>query len=181
VKAVVSFILGVAGLIALTAFSGLVSDEVRGQLDRIPYAVLRLARRRVPQELRVSLHDEEWQPELHNILNRAEGRPISRLVTGTLFALGILRTARRISRNREKLVAPEIELRRLISLGVAVDALGNIITAVVGYALILTLGFAASVGVATGLRLNFPHGNVNAILWWSSKSELFLVFGSGLG
>jgi hypothetical protein len=151
----------------------MVSDEIHGQLDRIPYAILRLARWRVPEELRASLHDEEWQPGLYHILNHAEGRPISRLVTGTLFSLGIHHSASRISRRRAKLVAPEIELRRLISLSVAVGALGDIVTAVVGYALTLTLGFSTSVGFATGLRFTFSHGNANPILWWFAKSGFF--------
>ena len=174
-------VLGIIAAFAFSVLSSLARDEARGQIDRIPYAKLRLARRRVPRALRVRLHDEEWLPELHHILNHAQTRPISRLLTGTMFALGILRTARKISRQRAELEAPEIELRRLISVNIAVSALGNIVTAAVGYAFILVAGFTVGVGGATIIGVTFPRGNITPILFWPVKGMLFLIFGSWFG
>ena len=108
-------------------------------------------------------------------MHRAETRPISRLVIGTLFALGILRAARRISRQRAKLAAPDIELRRLISLSAAVDALGNIATGVAGYAFTFAIGFTVGLGLITVLGIATP------VLWPPMRVFLFLVFGIGPG
>ncbi len=72
-------------------------EELRGRLGRMPHAVLRLAIRRLPTEVRQSA-ENEWQAELHHILRRTEGLPVTRLVSGVLYALGLLRTARRIGR-----------------------------------------------------------------------------------
>lgn len=108
-KVIVSGIAGFIALVGLTALLDLFSEEIRGQLDRIPYAFLWLARRRVPEKLQTSLYDEEWKPELYYILNREEARPISRLILGSWFALGLLRTARRISRARDGSATTKID------------------------------------------------------------------------
>lgn len=76
-------------LLALVA-GGVVSEEVRGRLDRLPFAVLRLARTRLPAGLRGRVHDQEWVPELEHILKRAELLPLTRLVTGLRYAAGLL-------------------------------------------------------------------------------------------
>lgn len=75
----------------------LLKDELRGQIERVPYALLVLARLRVPPELRASLHDDEWLPELHHILADAERLPITTLVRGTRYSLGLLRSASAIA------------------------------------------------------------------------------------
>jgi hypothetical protein len=78
-----------SALLVLVA-GGLVSAEVRGRLDRLPFAVLRLARTRLPAGLRERVHDQEWIPELEHILQHAELLPITRLVTGLRYAAGLL-------------------------------------------------------------------------------------------
>ncbi|HET9257818.1 MAG TPA: hypothetical protein VFO16_21820 [Pseudonocardiaceae bacterium] len=83
--------------LAITILSTLVSEELRSRLDRLPNAVLRLAIRRLPAELRSSIGDE-WKAELHHILRQAEGRPLTRLILAMRYTLGLLRTARRIGR-----------------------------------------------------------------------------------
>lgn len=50
--------------LVVTIVGGLVSEELRSRLDRMPYAVLRVAIRRLPVELRQSVGDE-WLAELH--------------------------------------------------------------------------------------------------------------------
>lgn len=165
----------VGGLFVLSIFTGMIKDEARGRLDRVPYALLRLARRRVPRELRVCLYDEEWLPELHYIMKRDEALPISRLLMGTLFALGILRTARRISRDRVGSAARDIELRRLVSINIMMIAGGNIIVAGIGYSLAFVVSFTTSVAFITGLGL------VNSLVWFPVKVMLAAVFGPSLG
>jgi hypothetical protein len=174
-KGLLEVILGGGALMVVAAFTAVVRDEVPGQLGRLPFVLLRLARRRVPEELRVRLHDEEWQPELHHIMSRAGASSISRLLSGTMFALGLLRAARSISRQRAELAAPDIELRRLISLSSAVDAVGNIATGVAGYALTFAIGFTVGAGFVNIL------GICTTVLWLPMRVFLFLVFGIALG
>jgi transcriptional regulator with XRE-family HTH domain len=73
------------------------SEEIRGRLDRLPHLLIRLASRRVPGDVRDELIDE-WTAELHEILHGAEALPVTRLVCGIRFGLGLLRTAPDIGR-----------------------------------------------------------------------------------
>lgn len=86
-------------LVALitTTVSNLVTEELRSRLDLMPYAVLRLAIRRLPAELQKDVGDE-WLAELHHILHRTESLPVTRVVSAISYTLGLLRTARRIGR-----------------------------------------------------------------------------------
>ena len=87
--------LGVLGGLGMTAIGDMVSEEVRDRLDHLPHAILRLAARRLDPAQRVAVYEDEWLPELTYILK--ETRPITRLVHGTRFALGILLSAHRIA------------------------------------------------------------------------------------
>jgi hypothetical protein len=93
-----------AGLVFLgsmvTAVIGeLVNGEIRGWLDCLPRAILRLAAGRLDPAGRVTIYEDEWLPELACILSGAEARPISRLVLGVKFSVGLLIVARRIARH----------------------------------------------------------------------------------
>jgi hypothetical protein len=90
--------LSVFGVFLFAALGDLVSEEVRGWLDLAPRAVLRLAAMRLDPELRESICQDVWLPDLAYFLSGAELRPITRLIRGTTFALGLLRSARRIAR-----------------------------------------------------------------------------------
>ena len=74
----------------------MVSEEVRDRLDHLPQAILRLAAQRLDPALRVTLYEEEWLPELTYILKGDEARPITRLVHGTRYAVGIFARTGRI-------------------------------------------------------------------------------------
>jgi hypothetical protein len=91
----------IAGAVLLAVLAAalleLLKDEVRGQIERIPYGLLRLARARVPAELRESLYDREWLPELRHILEGADRLPLTCLLRGIRYALGILGAARVIA------------------------------------------------------------------------------------
>jgi hypothetical protein len=85
----------VGGLLVI-AFGDLVSEEVRGWLDLLPRGILRLAARRLAPETREAIYEEDWLPELIYALSGAESRPITRLVKGTYFSLGLFISARRV-------------------------------------------------------------------------------------
>jgi hypothetical protein len=82
------FILFVAGLF-LAAISGMIQDEIRTRLGRVPYALIRLAVSRVPQNLRAEL-GEEWRGELAAILKATEDVPVTGLASAVWFAVGLL-------------------------------------------------------------------------------------------
>lgn len=93
-------VLVVVGGFLFTAFSSLVNDEIKGWLQRVPYAILRLAAALLPKPgQRESIYQQEWLPELIYEMGRAESRPITRLFLGTKFATGLLLKARSIGRN----------------------------------------------------------------------------------
>jgi hypothetical protein len=85
-----------AGLIIAPVLGDLFSEEIRSRLDDLPFAILQRASRRLPAEIRDEVHQGEWLPELHYILRGKESRPVTRLIHGTRFALGIWRGAARI-------------------------------------------------------------------------------------
>ncbi len=89
--------LGTFGGVILTVLSDMASAEVRDRLDHLPHAILRLASHRIAPDLRTTAYNDEWLPELTYILRGAETRPITRLIAGIRYALGIFFAARRIS------------------------------------------------------------------------------------
>jgi hypothetical protein len=93
-------VLAAAGLAAVTIIriaGAILDEELRSRLFRLPYLLLRLARRRLPADLR-DLHDEDWLPDLEYIVRATDGLPVTRLVRGTGHAFGILVSVRQIVR-----------------------------------------------------------------------------------
>ncbi len=88
----------ILGGLALMALGDLVSEEIRGWLDLIPRGILRMAAARLADVGKTTIYEDEWLPELIYILRGAGSRPITRLIIGTKFALGILASANRIRR-----------------------------------------------------------------------------------
>ena len=95
VWAVLAFFSG----LGIAVIGDIVSEEVRDRLDHILHAILKLAAGRLDPGQRSSVYDDEWLPELYYILRGDEARPITRLITGTHYALGILITTHRIARH----------------------------------------------------------------------------------
>jgi hypothetical protein len=89
--------LAVVLAVLAAALLELLKDELRGQIERIPYALLLLARQLVPAELRDSLYEQEWLPELDHILAGSRRLPITCLVQGTRYALGLVLAARAVA------------------------------------------------------------------------------------
>lgn len=86
------------GAFLFAAFNSLVNDEIKGWLQMVPTAILRLAASQLPEpEQRKTNYEEFWVPELQYILREAEGPPLTRLFRGTTFSIGLLIPARRIS------------------------------------------------------------------------------------
>jgi hypothetical protein len=87
----------IIGGLVVAAVGDMASEEIRDRLDHLPQAVLRLAARELDPGQRVTVYQDEWLAELTYILKGAEARPITRLITGTWYALGILARVRRIA------------------------------------------------------------------------------------
>jgi Z1 domain len=112
VWAVLAFFSG----LGITVIGDMVSEEVRDRLDHIPHAILKLAAGRLEPGQRSSVYDDEWLPELCYILRGAEARPITRLITGTHYALGILITTHRIARHLHRSAVAEPALAEATAL-----------------------------------------------------------------
>jgi hypothetical protein len=81
----------------------LVNEEMRGWLDHLPHVVLRLAAKRLGPAGKTTVYDDEWLPELTYILRGAEARPLSRLIIGIKFSVGLLISANRVARQLHRL------------------------------------------------------------------------------
>jgi hypothetical protein len=77
---VAAWVLGLLVALLTAAVGELVSDEIRARLDRLPFAVLAAASRRLPAEQQDEQYRQAWLPELHHILRGEEATPITRLV-----------------------------------------------------------------------------------------------------
>ena len=84
-----SVLCGLAGIVG-AILGDLLSEEVRRRLDRVPIQLMHLACRRLPEPARADRADE-WAAELAAILIRrgATKLPVTRLVVGIRFALGL--------------------------------------------------------------------------------------------
>jgi lipopolysaccharide/colanic/teichoic acid biosynthesis glycosyltransferase len=94
-------LMGTTGALVTAVVGDLVSEEVRTRLERLPAALVRLAGLWLPANVRDEWTDE-WLAELAHILRGTESLPISRLVRGTRFAMGLLRGAPAIGRELGK-------------------------------------------------------------------------------
>ena len=96
--------LGVVSAFGMAAIGDMVSEEVRDRLDHLPQAILRLAARRLDPDQWASVYEEVWLTDLAYFLKGDKARPVTRLVHGTSFALGILVSAHRIARHQRQRV-----------------------------------------------------------------------------
>jgi hypothetical protein len=91
-------IMGCLGGLLIAAVGDMVSEEVRDRLGHLPHAILRLAARRLDVAENIAVYEEEWLPELVHILKGDDARPVTRLIHGTRYAIGIFVSSRRIMR-----------------------------------------------------------------------------------
>ncbi|HEV8560782.1 MAG TPA: hypothetical protein VGR06_31020 [Actinophytocola sp.] len=97
---VAATLVGVVALVIGKVILDLIGKEIEGRLPGLCFAVLHLARRRLPAEMRAELHDEALlEEELRTILfHTYHERPITSLINGFTFAFGCLTGARRNAR-----------------------------------------------------------------------------------
>jgi hypothetical protein len=93
--AVAVFLVAAAWLVKVIV--EMLTIEGQNRLSLLPSLLLRLAARRVSAALRADL-ENKWQIELLHIEQQTEGLPVTRLVRGTSFAVGILVSAGGISK-----------------------------------------------------------------------------------
>ena len=86
----------VLGTLMMTILSAMISEEVRTRLDHIPFALLKLASRRLPLAIQADTYNDEWLPELYYILRGDGAKPITRLFHGIQFSVGLWWVAPRI-------------------------------------------------------------------------------------
>lgn len=97
IAAAVAGALAIAGLaVLISVVKDMAQVEARTRIERLPFAMLWLARRRVPRPLRDVLH-EEWSAELAEILDEREEMPLTRVWVGVRYAFGLLRSARAVA------------------------------------------------------------------------------------
>jgi hypothetical protein len=85
----IAIVVAVALIVLGALGRSLLTEEIRGRLDRLPGWLLRQAARQLDLEQQ-AIYDELWLPDLEYILRDTEGRPITRLLTGIKFAIGLL-------------------------------------------------------------------------------------------
>jgi hypothetical protein len=104
-------VVSVFGCLAMTALGDMVSEEVRDRLDHLPHAILHVAAMRLDSAQRVTVYEDEWLPELAYILKGDEARPITRLISGSWFAVGILVKSNRITQHLHRPLPEQPPLR----------------------------------------------------------------------
>lgn len=91
-------VLTLVGAGVTKAMRDLIAEEIRGWVEFLPGAILQMAAMHLDSSQRISIYRDEWLPELLFITRRAEGRPITKFIEGTKFALGLLRAGRHVGR-----------------------------------------------------------------------------------
>jgi hypothetical protein len=91
------WLLGVLCAAIAAAVGDMVNEEIRGRLDRVPMWLARQACRALPSPIRAD-RLEEWTAELAAILDRrgADKLPVTRLIVGIRFAVGLFAAVPRI-------------------------------------------------------------------------------------
>jgi len=84
------------GLVAVTALlmrdilTEMCQEEIKTRLTRLPQTILRLVALRIPRDARKDT-TAEWQAELDFIVANTEGMPLTRLLRGVAYSIGLLR------------------------------------------------------------------------------------------
>jgi hypothetical protein len=146
-----------AGAVARAVVGDMAREEARTRLGRIPFALIRLAAARVPRELRDDL-PAEWKAELEFLLADTDGLPLTRLLRGIRFSVGLLISAREITDELTGEDKGTWQLIRLIA-GSAYAVLG-------------------SGGVVTGIVLATEHAvPITEFVGGASMAAAWLVIG----
>lgn len=121
-----SIILGIAAAVvafvitaALTAMSKLIEEEIRGWIEVLPGIVLKMAAMQLDAAQRVTVYRDEWLPDLLFIARKTSGRPVTRFIASMRFALGMLRSGRRVARKLRKFRARELANLQVAASGIS--------------------------------------------------------------
>jgi DNA-binding transcriptional MerR regulator len=87
----VAFVM-LAGMMLWGALSTMCREEIETRVGRIPSVLIRLAASRFPRQARDDIADE-WRAELDFILRDTDGLPVTRLLRGMRYAIGLLRVS----------------------------------------------------------------------------------------
>jgi hypothetical protein len=123
-------------------------QEAETRLSQLPSALIRLAVRRLPPDLRDDMA-AEWKAELEFILTGTDGLPLTRLWRGTRYAGSLLASARRTFQH-------EPAGRTLAHRAVGATALLAAPTACLAAAVVAFLICAGETGAGYGLVLASP-------------------------
>jgi hypothetical protein len=85
-------------ILVKVVFGHMLQEEAATRLSRIPFALIRLATARLPRELRDDMA-AEWRAELNFLLHSTEGMPLTRLLRGIRYSLGMVKSAPAIADN----------------------------------------------------------------------------------
>lgn len=93
-------ILAVLGMLWLVkgAASEMFQEEVKTRLEHLPNTAIRLAAMRLPKEVRDDIA-AEWRGELASVLHDTDGLPLTRLLRGLQYAVGLFSAASGIVRD----------------------------------------------------------------------------------
>lgn len=130
----------------------LVSKEIEGRLDQLPFLILRLARRRLPEEFREAIHDENWVPELHYILQQSRARPITQAWKGLGYAGSLFIKVGRTAKAADPSLRWSTRLARLFKLPAEAPQWLRVAVVVPGVAM----------GVYTVVTTGLQHGLISA-------------------
>ncbi|MEU8246524.1 hypothetical protein [Nonomuraea sp. NPDC048916] len=170
----VAFFATLAGAV----LADLVNEEIRGQLDRIPVVLLSIARRRLPEAMRGPLHDEEWYPELQEILNGENARPVSRLVIGVRYSLGLIRRAHLVASIRNRKVTVQTDHDRWLTVVELLRSAADLCVVLTG--VMISGGAGALLGLLLPQLLHIGHQR-GPLLGTVLGLALTIAFGTGLG
>ncbi|TDC61759.1 hypothetical protein E1200_28220 [Actinomadura sp. GC306] len=149
---------GVLGGALVAADMG--SARARGRLDTILYSLLRVARLRLREEQRVPMHDHEWMPELHHILNGG-ATPALRLLSGTRYAVGLIRKAHNVGEIRSGRDLRGEPLHRFVATADACNVFGNLFTSAAYIVLTSLIGLAAGFQLTESLGVSGHKGRLD--------------------
>jgi lipopolysaccharide/colanic/teichoic acid biosynthesis glycosyltransferase len=149
-----AFLIGFIGILATAVVGDLFSEEIRTRLERLPAAVIRFVGRRLPADVQDEWTDE-WLAELAYILRGTESLPITRLVRGTRFAVGHLRSVPAIGRELGKadeglevmtdaLLSQRMDLAAKRTIDIVLAALGLLLLAPVMAAIALAIRLSSA-------------------------------------
>ncbi|MGW3769947.1 hypothetical protein [Actinomadura verrucosospora] len=170
-------LLSSVGVLAVGVVVSALRDEVRGRLDQMPRALLRLAGHRLPYDVRSDLV-EEWEAELEAVLTPAAGLPITRLIVGTRYSLGLLRVAPKVAGELTGVTPTGLPLRAWLYVGGVVGSAAIVIgTSPIGAAWPTVVSLAALFLVCESSSAKLNFGRINVSLGYAASLAAVVLLG----